>query len=446
LSEEIATRKRFSLGFLFRTEDWWTIWLGTLLLVLSATGVIKTVPRLKGWTNTITDALPTDLIPGLLALGVFLAAICGIAYGVIKRSGREAGRFLLGYPVVFLLAVLAYVGGNQATMKHYGVNDVIWALALGLIISNVFGKPKWLVPALQTELFIKTGLVVMGAELLFNRILVLGGYGLGVAWLGCPLVLILMYQYGIRVLKMKDKSLVATIAACTSVCGVSAAVATGAATKAKKEEISMAISISLIFTVVMMILEPLLIKWLGLSDAVGGAWIGGTVDSTGAVVVAGAMVSELATEVAAVIKMLQNLLIGIVAFVFALVFVAQEGVEVGAGEFAGARPRISEIWRRMPKFVLGFVLSSLVFSFILIPWIGQEKVDGIVNVTKNLKNWLFTLAFVSIGLDSRFSDMAKMCRGGKPVVLYVVGQTMNMVVTLILALIFFGGYFFPVSF
>ena len=189
---------------------------------------------------------------------------------------------------------------------------MIWALALGLIISNVFGKPKWLVPALQTELFIKTGLVVMGAELLFNRILVLGGYGLGVAWLGCPLVLILMYQYGIRVLKMKDKSLVATIAACTSVCGVSAAVATGAATKAKKEEISMAISISLIFTVVMMILEPLLIKWLGLSDAVGGAWIGGTVDSTGAVVVAGAMVSELATEVAAVIKMLQNLLIGIV--------------------------------------------------------------------------------------------------------------------------------------
>lgn len=444
MSEDIATKKRFSLGFLFRTEDWWTIWLGTLLLVLAGTGVIKTVPRLKGWTNTITDALPMNIVPGLIALGAFLAVICAVAYGVIKRSGREAGRFLLGYPVVFLLAVLAYVGGNQAAMKHYGVSDVIWALVLGLVISNVFGKPKWLVPALQTELFIKTGLVVMGAELLFDRILVLGGYGLGVAWLGCPLVLFLMYQYGVRWLKMKDKSLVATIAACTSVCGVSAAVATGAATKAKKEEISMAISISLIFTVVMMILEPLLIKWLRLSDVVGGAWIGGTVDSTGAVVVAGAMVSELATEVAAVIKMLQNLLIGIVSFIFALVFVAQEGTEeaaVGAGQ---GRARISEIWRRMPKFVLGFVLSSLVFSFVLIPWLGQERVDGIVNVTKNLKNWLFTLAFVSIGLDSRFSDMAKMCRGGKPVVLYVVGQTMNMIVTLVLALIFFGGYFFPV--
>jgi len=442
LSEDIATKKRFSLGFLFRTEDWWTVWLGTLLLVLSATGVITTVPRLKGWTNTITDALPVDLIPGLIALGVFLALISGVAYGVVKRSSTETGRFLLGYPVVFLLAVLAYVFGNQATMKQYGFNDVIWALALGLIISNVFGKPKWLVPALQTELFIKTGLVVMGAELLFNRILVLGGYGLGVAWLGCPLVLFLMYQYGIRCLKMKDKSLVATIAACTSVCGVSAAVATGAATKAKKEEISMAISISLIFTVIMMILEPLAIKWLGLSDAVGGAWIGGTVDSTGAVVVAGSMVSELATEVAAVIKMLQNLLIGVVAFVFALIFVTQEGSVDGVAQ---QRPRVSEIWRRMPKFIFGFVLASLVFSFVLIPWLGQAKVDGIVSVTKNLKNWLFTLAFVSIGLDSRFSDMARMYQGGKPVKLYIVGQTLNIIVTLIAALIFFGGYFFPVA-
>lgn len=118
---------------------------------------------------------------------------------------------------------------------------------------------------------------------------------------------------------MRDKSLVATIAACTSVCGVSAAVAAGAATKAKKEEISMAVSISLIFTVISMVIQPVIIRWLGLTDAVGGAWIGGTIDSTGAVVVAGSMVGEKAMEVAAVIKMLQNLLIGAVAFVFALV-------------------------------------------------------------------------------------------------------------------------------
>lgn len=448
MHDEMAAKKRFNLGFLFRTEDWWTVWLGAFLIVLASVGVITAVPRLKGWSTNIGDALPLDLIPGLLALGVFLAVIAAIAYGVINRSSKEAGRFLIGFPVVFVLAVLAYVLGNQETLKHYGFSDVIWALVFGLIISNVFGKPRWLVPALQTELFIKTGLVVMGAELLFNRVMTLGFYGLGVAWTVPPLGLFFMYQYGVRRLKMRDKSLVATIAACTSVCGVSAAVAAGAATKAKKEEISMAVSISLIFTVISMVIQPVIIRWLGLTDAVGGAWIGGTIDSTGAVVVAGSMVGEKAMEVAAVIKMLQNLLIGAVAFVFALVFARHEGpgtqveLDDGVEVTIGQRPKVSEIWTRMPKFVIGFVLASLVFSFVLIPWLGQERVDGIVSVTKSVKNWLFTLAFVSIGLDSRFSDMAKMARGGKPVKLYIVGQTFNLAATMIAALIFFGGYFF----
>ena len=121
-------------------------------------------------------------------------------------------------------------------MSHYGFNDVIWALVLGMVISNVFGKPKWLVPALRTELFIKTGLVLLGAEILFNRVLTLGVYGLGVAWLVTPIVILFMYYYGTKVLKIKSKSMVATVATCTSVCGVSAAIAAGAATKPKKRK------------------------------------------------------------------------------------------------------------------------------------------------------------------------------------------------------------------
>ncbi len=431
--------KRFGFSALFKTEDWWTIWLGVLILILAATGIIQTVPRLPGWTDSITEALPFALIPSLIVLGLFLAAISGLAFGVIQRSFSAMKKFWLGFPVVFGLAVLAYVLGNQATLKHYGFSEVIWALVFGLLISNLFGKPKWLIPALQTELFIKTGLVVMGAEILFNRVLTLGLYGLGVAWIIPPLCLFFMYRYGVYRLKMQDKSLVATIAACASVCGVSAAVATGAATKARKEGISMAVSISLIFTIVAMIIEPLIINWLGLSQTVGGAWIGGTIDSTGAVVVAGSMVGPVAMEVAAVIKMLQNLLIGGVAFVFALVFVSDEDKAAGIKK----RPQISEIWKRMPRFVFGFILVSVIFSFVLVPWLGQDQVDGIISVTKSMRSWLFTLAFVSIGLDSRFSDMAKIAKGGKPVKLYVVGQLVNMVLTLIAALIFFGGYFFP---
>ena len=260
---------------------------GRLVHRRAAFGLIRFIPKLPKWA-VWQDALSVELILPLLLWGLGLAALTALA---LKIMGEDAGAYLKAFPAVFGLAVLAFIIGNQKTLNHYGFNDVIWALVLGLIISNVWKKPRWLVPAIRTELFIKTGLVLLGAEILFTRVLTLGSHGLGVGWLIPPIVMIFMYLYGTKVLKIDSKALVATVATCTSVCGVSAAIATGAAVKAKKEEISAAISVSLIVTVIMMVGIPVLIRWMGLNDAVAGAWIGGTVDATGAVVVAGSMVS-----------------------------------------------------------------------------------------------------------------------------------------------------------
>ncbi len=275
----------------------------------------------------------------------------------------------------------------------------------------------------------------MGAEILFNRVLSLGLNGLGVAWIVTPIVVLFMYFFGTKVLKIKSKTLVATVATCTSVCGVSAAIATGAAVKAKKEEISAAISVSLIFTVLMMIGMPFLIRWFGLSEAIGGAWIGGTVDSTGAVVVAGSMVGPYAMEVAAIVKMLQNVLIGFVAFCWAMYWVTRVERKPGS-----EKPRLKEIWIRFPKFILGFILASLVFSFVLLPTLGQARVDGILKITSTARSWLFALAFVTIGLDSRFADLKKAFKGKGPLKLYVVGQTFNLILTLLAAMFFFRNF------
>ncbi|NLL43588.1 MAG: putative sulfate exporter family transporter, partial [Firmicutes bacterium] len=284
---------------LFKKEDWWANWLGVFFIGGAALGLIRFIPKLPKWT-VWQNALPMDLIVPILLWGVGLAALTGLALGIM---GENVGRYLKAFPAVFLLALLSFLIGNHSTLAHYGFSDVIWAIVLGMLISNLWKKPAWIVPALRTELFIKTGLVLLGAEILFTRVLELGLRGLGVGWLVPPILLIFMYLYGTRVLKMKSKALVATVATCTSVCGVSAAIATGAAVKAKKEEISAAISVSLIVTVIMMLGMPILINWMGLSETVAGAWIGGTVDSTGAVVVAGSMVGPAAMEVAAIVKM-----------------------------------------------------------------------------------------------------------------------------------------------
>jgi uncharacterized membrane protein YadS len=231
---------------------------------------------------------------------------------------------------------------------------------------------------------------------------------------------------------------VATIAATTSVCGVSAAIAAGAATRARREEISYAISVSLIFTVFMMLGLPVACRFLGLGQAVSGAWIGGTVDSTGAVVAAGAMIGPTAMQVAAVVKMIQNVLIGVVAFVLATLWVTR--IERGPDS---EQASLAEVWRRFPKFILGFAGASLLFSAVLGPLLGSEAVDGILKVTGGFRGWLFCLAFASIGLETNLTDLGRVTRSGRPLVLYVVGQLFNLVLTLMAAWALFSGRFFP---
>ncbi len=273
--------------------------------------------------------------------------------------GRSVPEFAKGFVIVFLVAVLAYMLGGQAISKQYGIGAEAWGVLLGMIIANSIGTPKWVLPACQVEFFIKTGLVLLGAEVLFSKIMSIGIPGIFVAWVVTPTVLVLTYIFGQTVIKMPSKTLNIVISADMSVCGTSAAIATAAACRAKKEELTLSIGLSLVFTAIMMIAMPAFIGSWNAGDP-GGAWMGGTIDATGAVAAAGAFLGEKALYVAATIKMIQNVMIGVTAFCVALYWclkVEQNGTEtrtVGAGE----------IWHRFPKFVLGFLAASILFSYL----------------------------------------------------------------------------------
>jgi uncharacterized integral membrane protein (TIGR00698 family) len=377
-----------------------------------------------------------------VALTILLVAM-GAAFALaVQMMGEKAKTFFAGYVLVFLLSILAYFISTQTAVSAYGLPYAMWALLFGLLISNTIGAPTWLLAGSKTELFIKTGLVLLGAEILFAKIVVLGTRGLMVAWVVTPTVIVFMYFFGTRMLKMSSKALVIIIAAATSVCGVSAAIATAAACKAKKEELTLAVGMTLIFTVLMMVGMPPIIKAVGMSEQVGGAWMGGTIDATGAVVAAGALLGDDAEVVAAVVKMIQNILIGVVAFVVAIVWVAKIEKDPDA-----PRPSAMEIWYRFPKFIVGFVAASLVFSFILIPAFGggQEGLNAVDKnvlgaVTSTCRGWLFCMAFVAIGLESNFRQLTAQMAGGKPIILYMVGQSFNLILTLLIAYIAFGGW------
>ena len=391
---------------------------------------------------TVTAQRTSSIVLPLIVTIFFIMLLTAIG---VRVMGQNSAKYAEAFAVIFLLAILSFVVANQTTIKAYGLSYAAWALLLGLVISNTIGTPEWLKPAVRTEMYIKAGLVLLGAEILFGKILSIGVPGLMVAWIVTPTVIFFMWLYGTRILKMVSKPLVMIIAAATSVCGVSAAIAVAAATRAKKEELTLAVGMTLIFTVLMMIFMPIFIAWVDMDPVLGGAWMGGTIDSTGAVVAAGAFLGPRAEAVAAVVKMIQNILIGVVGFFVALFWITSVERDADA-----PRPGLGQIWVRFPKFIVGFVAASFLFSFVLAPLFaslfegnGLKLVESSIlkAVSNPLRGWFFCLAFVSIGLESNFADMAKQMEGGKPLLLYIVGQSFNLVLTLAMAWLAFSVLF-----
>ncbi|MDL2286598.1 YeiH family protein [Desulfococcaceae bacterium OttesenSCG-928-F15] len=379
-------------------------------------------------------------------MNLFLSLGCVLIGGMIFFGigmicmGHNIAKFAIGFIGVFAVAVLAFMMGSQATMKYYGIGSEAWAIILGMGIANTIGTAKWIKPAIQTEFYIKTGLVCLGAEVLFDKIIAIGIPGIFVAWVVTPTVLICTFIFGQKVLKMPSKTLNITISADMSVCGTSAAIATAAACRAKKEELTLAVGLSLVFTAIMMIAMPAFINAVGMPEVLGGAWIGGTVDSTGAVAAAGAFIGQKAMYVAATIKMIQNVLIGVTAFGVAVYWTTK--VEPAEQGYSSRKVGAGEIWNRFPKFVIGFLLASIFCSFIS-GSLGSDMSGAVVSeglvkgLTSPMRSWCFALAFTSIGLGTNFRELAPYFKGGKPLILYVSGQSFNLVLTLLMAYVMF---------
>ena len=444
IDDDVVVADKFKWSDLYKKEDWWAIWLGFFVILCGVVSVQTGLFKFKAvkfttWANesvpTFIDAITGEYLIQLAITFVFLAAIFAVGSYFM---GRDVKAFLKGFCGVFFFAWLAYLLSAHATMKNY-VEYAAWALLVGLLVCNTIGTPNWMKPAIQTEFYVKTGLVIMGAEVLFSNISNFGIYGLAIAWFVTPIVIIFMWLYGTKILKMASKPMVIVIATATSVCGVSAAIAAAAASGAKKNDLTFAIGLSLIFTVLMMIFMPIIVRVTGMDPLIGGAWIGGTVDSTGAVVLAGEALGPVGGQVAALVKMIQNILIGFIALAISIFFAMKVDVD-NSREKVG----VGEIWHRFPKFIIGFFLASVFFSFVIMPTCGATAYSAILKTFSNYKGWCFCLAFTSIGLESNFKEMIAQMEGGKPMNLYIVGQTFNLVLTLFIAWVMLSGIILPI--
>lgn len=412
-----------------RVEDWVVVWVSIPLLLLAA-------------------LIPADLpsVPATLVgevawynIGLLFAIVLVVLYVGCLLLRRPLKGLLPSLVVVFAVSLLAQVVAKIPAVSYYGFESVFFSVLFGLVIRNVWRVPAWMKPAIQGEFFIKIGVVCLGATILFSDVMKSGAFGLVQACL----VVAIVWFFAFRLARRwgVDERTAMVLSSGLSICGVSAAITAARTAGADDRKLSYIVSLILIVVVPMIYLMPWLASALlprliddpEVLQQVAGAWIGGTIDTTSGVAASSMIVGEVANQHAVIIKAAQNVLIGVVAFFIALYLSTR-------GEKGGQAPSLGIVWEKFPKFILGFVAASLVFSLCQSNGLFTLGAKGKLlepGVAKMFSTVFFSLAFVCIGLDTRLKDIIS--KENRNVLRsFLVAQTFNIVVTFVIACLLFG--------
>src|ERR1700722_706237 len=436
-----------------RKDDWWAIWIG-LGLVSVAVALFANGGSIKGvavgpqkWSHF------ADLAAQLRAHGAQYAALFALwsaALGVGAAAlGIKLSRFLPAFLALYVAAAAIYFLGLWDLAAHYNLEPPLVALGLGLLVANTIGVPRWLEPGLRVEFYVKTGIVLLGAGLPLTLIAWAGPVAIVQA--GIVSLVTFGVIYGTAVKLGLDRRLAATLGTGGAVCGVSGAIAVGGAVGAKKDQVSVAISLVVVWAIAMIFVLPLAARTLHLSTGMAGAWIGTSefADAAGLAAaqtyggyggnVAGiAGNAEAAVSAFTLMKVIgRDVWIGVWAFVLSLVATTRwerTGVQ--------GRPDAGEIWRRFPKFVLGFLVASAVITLVSRGYdyasYKKDVLPGLVAPLQALRTWTFTFAFLSIGLTTKIRELAAV--GARPFYAFTLGVLVNGVPGFLLSTQVFGEF------
>ncbi len=439
-------------------EDWWAVWLGLGIVIVayvfylagSSISWIAVAPAKWSTLSQLVTQFSTNAIRYLALLIAFMVLFTM----VISFIGQKPKAFIPSFIFVFILSTIIYFAGNWDQASRYNLEPPLVALILGLTISNIIGLPRWLDAGFRVEFYIKLGIVLLGATLPFTLIIWAGPVAILQASI-VSIVTFLVIFFTAKKLGL-DKRLAAVLGAGGAVCGVSASIAVAGAVRAKKEHPPIAISLVVFWAIILIFALPLVSRTLHLPTGVGGAWIG-TSEFADAAGLAAAQsygglagghpgISGTADQALAsytLIKVIgRDMWIGIWSFILALI-----AVTVWERSESNSKVQIGQIWWRFPKFIIGFLIASILTTLIvhgntLIDYNKLVKPSLIAPIT-SLRTWAFTFSFLSIGLTTRFRELAN--AGIKPFIAFTVGVIVNVILGYILSVIVFGHYWAAIA-
>ncbi len=414
----------------FRTEDWVVTFVSIFLLAAAAL-IPDLLPRIPKGLTTGADWLNAALLYIIVAIVLYMGMLL---------LGRPIKKLLPSLAAVFIISLLAQVVAAIPAVSYYGFESVFFSVIFGLIIRNVFHTPEWMKPAIQSEFFIKIGVVCLGATILFSDVMKSGAFGLVQACLVVAVVWFFAYKISRRM--GVDQRSAMILSSGMSICGVSAAITTARVVNGDDKKLSYIVSLILIVVVPMIYLMPwladtilpLIIKDPATMQEVAGAWIGGTIDTTSGVAASSTIVGEVANQHAVIIKSSQNVLIGFVAFFIAIYLSTRSNDGKG-----NTRPSFGIVWEKFPKFIIGFVAASLVFSLCQSNGVFHMESGKLLEprMAKMFSTLFFSLAFVCVGLETRLKDIVSK-ENRNMLKAFLTAQTFNIVFTFLIAWLFFG--------
>ena len=336
--------------------------------------------------------------------------------------------FLRVMPGILLLAAVGYGGkfleqfvGANAKAHHWTIPNieyVLWAILIGLAISNTIGVPEIFRAGVATyEFWLKAGIVLLGSRFLLGDVLKLGGLSLALVAVEIALAITFMTLLG-RVFKLRPK-LTSLLAVGSAVCGVSAIIATKGAIEADDEDSSFAIAAILALGALALFTFPLIGHALHMSDHAYGLWAGLAVDNTAEATAAGALYSDAAAKLAVLAKTTRNAMIGFVVLAYAIYWASR-------GQAKIVEHKTAFLWRKFPKFVLGFLLISVLATS---HFFNKEQITALANLSR----WAFLLTFAGVGLRTNFRELRK--QGLRPFAVGAIGEVIIAAFTLGLVLV-----------
>lgn len=293
------------------------------------------------------------------------------------------------------------------------IEYVLWAIILGLLLSNAFTLPHLFHPGIATyELWLKLGIVLVAAKFVLADVLRIGGMSLGLVAIELVLSLTVMTLLG-RIFRLPPK-LTSLLAIGSSICGVTAIMAAQGAINPDEDDTATAIAAILALGALALFTFPAIGHALHMGQQSFGLWTGLAVDNTAEATVTGALYGDLAGRFAILAKTARSSFIGFVVLGYAIYWASQ-------GKAARVERKALFLWQNFPKFILGFVALSVLAS---IGFFTAAQLNSLSNLSK----WAFLPAFAGVGLRTQLRDLIR--QGWRPILVGILGEIFIALLTL----------------